>query len=129
VKTHLKQPAGHSPGHFHLVIQETIKLLSERQTGVPKTEEHKQAISAAKRRHYLISSILEAVESVHSQEEAPRCYPPPMTSRSAAAPRLLPPSTCSYDGQRHGIRLSKNTTGFLRVQVRGSGVQSEALSV
>ena len=44
--------------------------LSAALTGVPKTQEHKDAIAATQRRRQMAASILRAVEDVHSQQQA-----------------------------------------------------------
>ena len=55
-------------------LQETGKLLSEQLSGVPKSLEHREAISVAQRRRLMVTGILHAVESVHSAEEASTSY-------------------------------------------------------
>ncbi|BDA41451.1 hypothetical protein COCOBI_02-2310 [Coccomyxa sp. Obi] len=60
---------------------ETAKLISEQLSGVPKSPEHREAISAAQRRRHTVTGILRAVESVHSAEEASTSYIPRSSSR------------------------------------------------
>ncbi|KAK9908909.1 hypothetical protein WJX75_004531 [Coccomyxa subellipsoidea] len=60
---------------------ETAQLLSERLSGVPKSLEHREAISVAQRRRLMVTGILRAVESVHSAEEASTSYATKPASR------------------------------------------------
>lgn len=79
-------------------LQETVSLLSEQKAGVPKSEEHKQAIAIAQRKRHITSSILEAVERVHSWEPPPPVYTPAGSPRSVTNPCIIslfrPERTC-----------------------------------
>ncbi|CAL8461828.1 g1359 [Coccomyxa elongata] len=71
---------------------ETAKLISEQLSGVPKSPEHREAISIAQRRRHTVTGILRAVESVHSAEEASTSYIPRSTGRglgSGSSGRLM----------------------------------------
>lgn len=50
-------------------VQEAFANLSAALTGLPKSQEHKDAIAASQRRRITASHILKAVESVHSQQQ------------------------------------------------------------
>ena len=52
------------------LLQEAAAKISSAQLGVPKTQAHKDAIAASQRRRAAAASILQAVESVHSQQPA-----------------------------------------------------------
>ena len=52
------------------VVQEASAKVSAALTGRPKTQEHKDAIAASQRRRLAATSILRAVEDVHSQQHA-----------------------------------------------------------
>lgn len=71
------------------ILQETAKLLSERLSGVPKSAEHRDAISVSQRRRLMVTGILRAVESVHSAEEASTSYPVRPTGRSDPHPSFM----------------------------------------
>jgi hypothetical protein len=70
-------------------LQETAQLLSERLSGVPKSLEHREAISVAQRRRLMVTGILRAVESVHSAEEASTSYATKPASRFALCAGIL----------------------------------------
>lgn len=48
---------------------------------MPKSPEHREAISVAQRRRHTVTGILRAVESVHSAEEASTSYIPRSSGR------------------------------------------------
>ena len=52
------------------MLQEAAAKVSSARLGVPKTQAHKDAIAASQRRRAAAASILQAVESVHSQQPA-----------------------------------------------------------
>lgn len=56
------------------MLQETAARLSAALSGLPKSAEHREAISVAQRRRITVTGILRAVESVHSAEQASASY-------------------------------------------------------
>ena len=67
--------------------QETVELLSQMAAGQPKSEEHREHISAGQRRRHAAARVLRAVEAVYAaQDTAPAAAPAvPITAQVSVA--------------------------------------------